>query len=106
MTLICDSTIGEGESVPPNTTFRKSWRIQNNGTEPWPNGVCLCQTGGTQMGDCTRVQVAPLAPKEITEVSAELTSPAETGLFQSKWRMMTPTGSYFGGNVILHIEIL
>ena len=31
MTFIRDVTIGEGESVPPNTTFVKTWRIQNNG---------------------------------------------------------------------------
>lgn len=26
-----------------------------------------------------------------------LKSPAETGVHQSKWRMMTPNGVYFGG---------
>lgn len=31
MAFIRDVTIGEGESVPPNTTFVKTWRIQNNG---------------------------------------------------------------------------
>ena len=31
MTFVRDVTIGEGESVPPNTTFVKTWRIQNNG---------------------------------------------------------------------------
>lgn len=31
MAFVRDVTIGEGESVPPNTTFVKTWRIQNNG---------------------------------------------------------------------------
>lgn len=31
MAFIRDVTIGEGESVPPNTAFVKTWRIQNNG---------------------------------------------------------------------------
>lgn len=46
---------------------------------------------------CARIPVPPLAPKETTELSVTLKSPAETGVHQSKWRMMTPHGIYFGG---------
>lgn len=31
MSFIKDVTIGEGEEVPPNTRFVKTWRIQNSG---------------------------------------------------------------------------
>lgn len=31
MQFICDVTIGEGESVAPNTNFIKTWRIKNIG---------------------------------------------------------------------------
>lgn len=97
MTLICDSTIGEGEAVPPNTDFQKSWRVQNSGTERWPRGLSLQHASGVQMG-CARIaSIPPLAPKETTELSVTLTSPAETGVHQSKWRMVTPNGVYFGG---------
>ena len=97
MALLCDSTIGEGESVPPNTKFKKSWHIQNSGTETWPEGICLQHTGGVMMGDCINVPVPLLDPKDTMELSVILTSPSELGVFQSKWRMMTSTGSYFGG---------
>jgi Ig-like domain from next to BRCA1 gene len=33
MSFVGDVTIGEGESVPPCTTFTKTWTIQNTGTE-------------------------------------------------------------------------
>lgn len=97
MTLLCDSTIGEGEAITPNTKFRKSWRVQNTGVEVWPEGISLRHTGGVSMGEYTRIEVPPLAPKETIELSVDLVSPAEVGVFQSKWRMMTSTGSYFGG---------
>lgn len=100
MTLIRDSTIGEGESVPPLTNFRKSWRIQNSGTEPWPEEVCLQYIGGVQMGACTRVPVPSLGPKEVTEVSVDLQSPPYCGTFQSKWRMMVKSTETFFGDVI------
>ena len=32
MSFVEDVTIGEGESVPPDTPFTKTWRIQNTGT--------------------------------------------------------------------------
>lgn len=31
MALVCDITVGDGESVPPNTKFIKTWRVQNAG---------------------------------------------------------------------------
>jgi hypothetical protein len=34
MQFLCDITIGEGESVAPNTNFVKTWRIKNTGTRP------------------------------------------------------------------------
>ncbi|XP_076236858.1 protein ILRUN [Calliopsis andreniformis] len=101
MSLICDSTIGDGESIPPNTKFRKSWRIQNSGTEAWPVGVCLQHAEGAELGECTRVPVRSLGPKESTEVSVVLTSPPNLGFYQSIWRMTTSTGSYFGD--VIHI---
>ena len=34
MSFVEDVTIGEGESVPPDTAFTKTWRIQNTGGCP------------------------------------------------------------------------
>ena len=31
MSFVEDVTIGEGESVPPETQFTKTWRVQNTG---------------------------------------------------------------------------
>lgn len=33
MAFVRDVTIGEGEAVPPDTDFLKTWRLQNNGIE-------------------------------------------------------------------------
>ena len=41
MVFLADITIGEGESVPPNTPFVKTWRVENPGPDPWPPGVIL-----------------------------------------------------------------
>lgn len=36
MSFVKDVTIGEGESVPPDTPFTKTWRIQNTGKPAGP----------------------------------------------------------------------
>ena len=41
MVFLADITIGEGESVPPNTPFVKTWRVENPGPDPWPPGTIL-----------------------------------------------------------------
>ncbi|KAK0088702.1 hypothetical protein PV325_010970 [Microctonus aethiopoides] len=105
MTLLYDSTIGEGESVSPNTKFRKSWHVMNSGNEQWPDGICLQYTSGVIMGDCTRIPVPSLAPKESTELSVVLVSPGELGVYESKWRMMTTTGSYFGDIIWIIVTV-
>ncbi|XP_066586487.1 protein ILRUN [Prorops nasuta] len=105
MTLICDSTIGEGESVPPNTKFRKSWKVRNNGITTWPSNINLKQVWGLPMEDGNKVYIPSLAPKETTEITLVLKSPAECGFYQNKWRMMTFSGALFGDVLRMDITV-
>ncbi|KFW69508.1 Uncharacterized protein C6orf106, partial [Pygoscelis adeliae] len=65
MSFVEDVTIGEGESIPPDTQFTKTWRIQNTGTEAWPPGVCLKYVGGDQFGHVNMVMVRALPPRRL-----------------------------------------
>lgn len=96
MSFIKDVTIGEGEEVPPNTRFVKTWRIQNSGTEKWPPGCSLRFINGHLMGNCERVVVDPLEPGQMADVSLEMVSPAQSGIYQGQWRMSTAIGQFFG----------
>lgn len=96
MTFVRDVTIGEGESVPPNTTFVKTWRIQNNGSSAWPSGVFLKYTSGDQLGPVNLVSVKPLDPGEYYDLSINMISPSKMGMYQGQWRMCNPAGQYFG----------
>ena len=31
MRFLADVTVGEGEAIPPNTRFVKTWRVENSG---------------------------------------------------------------------------
>ncbi|CAG2116080.1 unnamed protein product, partial [Medioppia subpectinata] len=92
MKLVNDVTIGEGEEVPPNANFTKTWRIANSGTEPWPIGCHLRFMAGDQMCHSERVLVDPLGPGDQTDISVDMISPQKSGSYTSQWRMSTPTG--------------
>ncbi|KAK7082690.1 hypothetical protein SK128_002555 [Halocaridina rubra] len=99
MTFVKDITIGEGESVPPSTRFIKTWRIQNTGEDGWPGGCSLIFTGGEQLGAPSHVNVNSLAAGEVADISIEMVSPSQTGLYSSKWRMSTAQGNFFGDTI-------
>ncbi|KAM6977969.1 protein ILRUN-like [Aplochiton taeniatus] len=107
MSLVEDVTIGEGESVPPDTPFTKTWRIQNTGAESWPPGVCLKYVGGDQFGHVNMAMVRSLEPQETFDVSVQMRSPVAPGMYQGQWRMSTATGLFYGDViwVILSVEV-
>ncbi|XP_062315316.1 protein ILRUN-like [Osmerus eperlanus] len=107
MSFVEDVTIGEGESVPPDTPFTKTWRIQNTGAESWPPGVCLKYVGGDQFGHVNMVMVRSLDPQEMADVSVQMRSPVAPGMYQGQWRMCTATGLFYGDViwVILSVEV-
>lgn len=96
MSFVRDVTIGEGEAVPPNMKFVKTWKIQNPGDESWPVGCSLRFTAGDRLGHVDNVYVEALGPHQTTDVSVEMVSPQEPGMYQGQWRMTTKIGEFFG----------
>ena len=78
-------------------SFVKTWRVSNSGDERWPEGSYLTFTGGTNLASQTIVSIPTLNPGEVTDISVNMSSPPEPGMYESKWRMVNPSGSYFGG---------
>nr|XP_053635820.1 protein ILRUN-like [Cherax quadricarinatus] len=105
MTFVKDITIGEGESVPPSTRFIKTWRIQNTGEDGWPSGCSLIFTGGEQLGAPSHISVSSLGAGEVADISVEMMSPAQTGLYSSKWRMSTAQGNFFGDTIWVKVQV-
>lgn len=71
--------------------------MYNNGNEAWPAGCFLQCASGDSLGGC-RTFVPCLQPGEGAHLTLTLTSPSQPGIYQSKWRLCTSGGSYFGGN--------
>lgn len=105
MKLISDVTIGEGEEVPPNSKFTKTWRIANSGEYCWPTGCCLRFTDGDQMCHNERVLVDSLGPGEYTDIAVDMISPQKPGFYSGQWRMSTSIGQFFGEEIWVIISV-
>ena len=49
--------------------------------------------------------VRALLPWQKTDISVELRSPGEAGIYESKWRMSTANGLYFGDTIWVIITV-
>lgn len=97
MRFIADVTVGEGEAVPPNTRFVKTWRVENCGQEQWPNNCSLRFVNGDRLQDRDEIYVGSLVPGEQTNISVDIVSPSMSKIIRSQWRLFTPAGVPFGG---------
>ena len=83
-------------------------QVQNSSpTEAWPAGCKLCFTQGhSQLRLSTHsVPVGALLPWQKTDISVELRSPGEPGIYESKWRMSTANGLFFGDTIWVIITV-
>lgn len=101
MRFLADVTVGEGEAIPPNTHFIKTWRIENSGHERWPNNCLLKFINGDRLQTRDEIFVGSLLPGEQTNISVNLVSPSTPRIIRSQWRLFTSTGVPFGGREIV-----
>ncbi|TMS36659.1 hypothetical protein L596_003767 [Steinernema carpocapsae] len=99
MQFVKDITIGEGESVAPNTRFIKTWRFLNNGADPWPEDCFISFMEGQLLSEKARHPVPSLQAFEMGDISVEMVSPAAKGIYQSRWQLNTVAGIPFGESI-------
>ena len=108
--LIGDETIPEGTRMPPNTKFRKTWRVRNTGTKVWSGRTTLRFVWGhpelEPFGKVTEVQAPTLRPGEEGKVTIRFTSPNASTVtrYQSYWRLHH-RGQPFGPRLVVKIIV-
>lgn len=132
MQFVCDITIGEGESVAPNTNFIKTWRIKNTGTSRWPSGCTLKYVNGYNFSSSAsssssspsstsstssseiltavyahpvEIELPELEPHETADISTSLRSPGQCGIYQCQYRTYTRYGQPFGDPIWLLLNV-
>jgi hypothetical protein len=106
MAFVSDVTIPDNTTIAPGQTFTKTWKVVNNGTCAWEVGFKFAFVGGEQMSGVTITLDKAVAANEQVELSVVFTAPTDkTGKVQSNWRMSTASGTFFGDEVYVIIEV-
>lgn len=97
MKLVKCCTVGDGESVTPNTNFEATWLIQNSGETIWPPFTVFKEISGYLGLENVFVNVPQLTPMDSCKITISLKSPSQKGDFCTKWQLCTNDNTKFGG---------
>ncbi len=93
-----DVTIPDNTPLQQNTPFVKTWAIRNEGTCTWDANYALVFAGGDPLSGPLSTPLPETRPGEIMEVSVDLVSPAQGGLYTGYYEFSNSEGRRFGVN--------
>jgi next-to-BRCA1 protein 1 len=103
--LVSDLGPSNGSSLNPGASFRKTWRIKNNGTCEWVHDFKFTFVGGALMGSDT-FKIRRTVPVDgVTEIFVDFVAPTAPGTYTGYWRMATNNGNLFGVTYTVQIVI-
>jgi hypothetical protein len=98
--LVGDMTVPEETILPTGSQFNKIWRVRNTGACTWTPDYALVFVGGDPMGSITVFSLSrAVNPEETADLTAMLTVPDTTGIYQGGWMLRNPSGMTFGVGV-------
>jgi len=103
--FVSDVTIPDGQVMPPNNQFTKTWRIKNSGSSTWNTGYKIVFQSGHSMGaQSERTIPNSVAPGASIDISVNMTAPGSAGTYRGNWKMKNASGVAFGD--LVWVEIL
>ncbi|XP_039008254.1 protein JOKA2-like isoform X2 [Hibiscus syriacus] len=107
--FISDINLIDGTVMVPSTPFTKIWRMRNNGTTPWFQGLQLIWIWGDQLRNSTSVDLEIPADGVSVDgqldIAVDFTAPPVPGRYVSYWRMASHAGVKFGQYVWVLINV-
>lgn len=90
-------TVPDGTILEPGESFRKTWRLKNNGTCTWNSAYKIVYWSGDLMGAAQEYPLpATVAPGEEVEIPLSLVAPTSNGNYSSFWKLQSEWGNPFG----------
>lgn len=95
--FIKDVTIPDGTSIPINTSYVKTWRVQNTGNVPWKGRYLMRVTPPSKLL-CSSPAMVPIPetlPGEIIDISVPFVTPHLPGSCRTDWKTADARGNLF-----------
>jgi PA14 domain/Ig-like domain from next to BRCA1 gene/SdrD B-like domain len=95
--LVGDISFPDDTPVVAGDSFRKIWRVRNDGTCVWTPAYALVYSSGERMGGVQQVPLtAAVRPGETTDLALDLVAPTKTGTYRGYWLLRNDRGLLFG----------
>ena len=94
--FVRDVTYPDGTYVAPGTSFKKTWRLRNAGTQSWTTDMSLVYIGGDAPSLPSVKIPYTVYPGSYIDLSVNLTAPTYGGTFSGQWMLKAPDGTLFG----------
>jgi next-to-BRCA1 protein 1 len=108
--FVSDTTVPDGQIFPPGAEFVKSWRMSNDGEEPWPETTEVHFVAGESFSpeadSSMVVKVGRVDPGEALDVwTGDLKAPDAPGRYVGYWKMTDGAGQSFGANIWIDVTV-
>jgi hypothetical protein len=100
-----DVTVPDDTLYNGGVSFRKVWRIRNDGECTWEPGVTWTHIGGALLGAESPVEVELAEPGRIVDVGVDMVAPTAPGTYSSFWRLQRSNGELFGDQAYVRIVV-
>ena len=95
--FVLDVTLPDGSPVVAGESFRKIWRLRNDGTCTWTPAYALVFSSAERMGGAA---VSPLKasvqPGGTIDLGVDLVAPTARGTYRGNWLLRNDKGLLFG----------
>ena len=105
LTFMSDVNIPDNTAMTPGQVFTKTWKVLNSGTCAWDAGFKFAFTTGNALGGSTIILPAAVSSGAQYDISVPMTAPSTPGTYESKWRMSTAGGEFFGNEIFVVIVV-
>jgi len=103
-------SLPDGTAFSPGQAFSCSWTFNNNGTTTWiangSSGYTLNYVSGDRMGMVNVPISANVSPGANITITANFTAPTAVGSYTCYVRMNNSSGSFFGDQVFVNINVV
>jgi uncharacterized protein YkwD len=89
-------TIPDGTPFQPGSSFKKTWLVMNVGSCTWGAGYNLVFAGGDPLGAPLKIPLPKASPRQVVQVSVDMTAPLAPQTYVSQWAFETAEGFIFG----------
>jgi len=107
--LVSHVTVPDGQEFGPDVTFTKTWKLRNDGDQPWSANFLFVRVSRAE--DALNAPLSVPLGQEVAagwevDITVTMRTPVQPGSYENFWRISTPEGRKFGQRIRCKISVV